>query len=278
VSLELWELSHGVHLQPLAALQQLTSLTLLGCMLDEQQALVLAGLGQLRRLVADFDSPAAAAAARLARLEECRVDRFRELELQGGAPIQAPGQLQTNSGGLAVIDLSSVHTLQLVEFIDSEGRGWDAATLYQQLPRCPQLRTLDLYWFDKQPKALQVVAALPQLQHLRLRAWSSGFGPPVNCRRLKVLAGCSRQLRQLTLEYMDDLPKRTLVALMVGLPQLRLLRLLGCNRDLSQERCQALVEQLQLYDLQLDVVVDDGSGSLRAKWMIKRLGERWREA
>jgi hypothetical protein len=68
----------------------------------------------------------------------------------------------------------------------------------------------------------------------------------------------------------------TLVALMVGLPQLRLLRLLGCSVALSQGRCQALVGQLQLYDLQLDVVVGDGSG--RARWMMEQLAERWREA
>jgi hypothetical protein len=41
---------------------------------------------------------------------------------------------------------------------------------------------------------------------------------------------------------MDDLAESTLVALMAaGLPQLRLLRLLGCGAALSQqERCQAL--------------------------------------
>jgi hypothetical protein len=78
---------------------------------------------------------------------------------------------------------------------------------------------------------------------------------------------------------MADLPEGTLVALMAGLPQLRLLRLLrllGCNEDLSQERRQALVGQLQLYRLQVDVVVEDRSS--RAQWMMARLLERWREA
>jgi hypothetical protein len=75
---------------------------------------------------------------------------------------------------------------------------------------------------------------------------------------------------------MADLPESTLVALMAGLPQLRLLRLLGCSTAQSQERCQALVGQLGLYDLQVDVVVDDGSG--RAKWMMGQLAERWRKA
>jgi hypothetical protein len=31
-----------------------------------------------------------------------------------------------------------------------------------------------------------------------------------------------------------------------------------------------------LFELQVDVVVDDGSA--RAEWMMRELGERWREA
>jgi hypothetical protein len=68
---------------------------------------------------------------------------------------------------------------------------------------------------------------------------------------------------------MADLPESTLVALMVGLPQLWLLRLLGCSTALSQERCQALLGQLGLYGLQVDVVVGDGSGG--AVWMMGQL-------
>jgi hypothetical protein len=79
---------------------------------------------------------------------------------------------------------------------------------------------------------------------------------------------------------MADLAESTLVSMM-GLPQLRLLRLLrllGCSAALSQERCQALVGQLGLFrrGLQEDVVVDDGS--VRAKWMILELLPRWVEA
>jgi hypothetical protein len=40
---------------------------------------------------------------------------------------------------------------------------------------------------------------------------------------------------------------------------LRLLRMLGCSAALSQERCQTLVGRLQLYELRVDVVVNDGS-------------------
>jgi hypothetical protein len=54
-----------------------------------------------------------------------------------------------------------------------------------------------------------------------------------------------------------------LAALMAGLPQLRLLRLLGCNPEPSQERCQALVGRLGLWGLQVDAVVYDGTA--RAK-------------
>jgi hypothetical protein len=91
---------------------------------------------------------------------------------------------------------------------------------------------------------------------------------------LAVLAGC-RQLRQLTLVGMVGLLEGVLAALML-LPQLRLLRLLGCSPELSQERCRALVGQLGLWGLQVDVVVDDGSA--RALWMMQQLVERWREA
>jgi hypothetical protein len=79
---------------------------------------------------------------------------------------------------------------------------------------------------------------------------------------------------QLKLFAGGALPESTLVALMVGLPQLRRRRLLGCSAALSQERCQALVGQLQVYELLVDVVVDDGL--CRARWMMERLEERWR--
>jgi hypothetical protein len=281
VSLELWGNWRCRLLQPLAALQWLTSLTLKGCTIDEQQAQVLAGLGQLRRLVADFNSPSAAAAAGLARLEECRMDFNKgeeeekdddegEEELQGGALVQAPGQLRTDTRCLACFDISSMHTLELEWFDQDEG-----GALRQQLPRCPQLRALHLVHIKAfQPEVLQAIAALPQLQHLCLRAWDT-TSPQLGCGRLVVLAGGSRQLRQLTLMGMADLPESTLVALMVGLPQLRLLCLLCCSAALSQGRCQALVGQLQLYELQVDVVVDDWSAS--AGWMMTQLAERWRD-
>jgi hypothetical protein len=269
-SLALWDRGNSATpLHPLTALQQLTSLCS-NCSIGEQDAQVLAGLGQLRRLAASFFSPAAATAAGIARLEECRVDAFTVMALQGGATAQAPGQLRTYSACLAGFDLSSVHMLELEVCIDD----MKAAALRQQLSRCPQLRALRLEWFTRQPlqvlEALQAHEALPQLQHLCLCARS--FDPQPDCGRLAVLARCSRQLRQLTLEGMADLPESTLVAPMVGLPQLQLLRLLGCSAALNQERCQALVGRLQLYEVQVDVVVDNGSG--RAWWMIRELLDR----
>jgi hypothetical protein len=276
VSLELSSWSGGVPLQPLAALQRLISLALCGFRIYEQQTQVLAGLGQLRRLVAYFDSRVVAGAAGLARLEECEVmlsEFCTEEEPQGGVPVKPPGHLRTNCECLAGFDLSSVHTLQL-----TYNAAWGsrvAGALGQQLSRCPQLRALRLNCVPVRPETLQAIAALPQLQHLCLRAWPEK-DQQLDCGSLAVLAGRSRQLRQLTLLAMADLAEGTLVALMLGLPQLRLLRLLGCSAALSQERCQALVGQLQLYDLQVDVVVDDGSG--RAMWMMEQLAEKWREA
>jgi hypothetical protein len=268
VSLEVMSLDGDAALHPLAALQRLTSLIFkgYGCIIEGQEAQVLAGLGQLRRLVADFEGPAAAAAAGLARLEDCQVER---LFSQGRALVKATGQLSTCRACLAGFDLSSVHILQLEGYSQDEGEA-----LRQQLSRCPQLRALRLDQASFQPEALQAIAALPQLPHLCLRAGPDGTQP--DCSSLAVLAGGSRWLRQLTLMGMADLAESTLVALMAGLPQLRLLRLLGCSAALSQERCQALVGQLQLYELQVDVVVDNGTA--RAQWMMQRLEERWREA
>jgi hypothetical protein len=159
VSLKLQSSKEDVPLQLLAALQQLTSLTFYGSTIDEQQARALAGLGQLRRLSAGFESPAAAAAAGLARLEECD-------EGQGGARVKAPGQLRTYPICLAGFDLSGVHTLQLME---AQRSGRNEEALHQQLSCCPQLRALRLEQVPCHPEALlQAILALPHLQHLFL--------------------------------------------------------------------------------------------------------------
>jgi hypothetical protein len=104
--------------------------------------------------------------------------------------------------------------------------------------------------------ALEAIAALPQLQHLKLHHRDQ-FSRKPDWSTMAVLSGC-RQLKQLTLGGMKGLQEGTVGALMM-MPRLRLLRLLGCSPGLSQERCQALLGQLQLYELQVDVVVDDGS-------------------
>jgi hypothetical protein len=121
--------------------------------------------------VANFGSPAAAAAAAATRLEECEVDRlFSEEELPGEALVQALGHLHTSTACLAYFEPSSVHTLQLKGLNQDEGQA-----LRQQLSRCPQLRALRLDQASCQPEALQAIVALPQLQHLCLQAWSGGW-------------------------------------------------------------------------------------------------------
>jgi hypothetical protein len=105
------------------------------------------------------------------------VDRLKERELQGGALIQAPGHLRTYTSSLAVFDLGIVHTLELVEQEHNKDEG---EVICQQLSRCPQLRALRLDLASFQPKALQVIADLPQLQLLCLGGYASPCNPPLD--------------------------------------------------------------------------------------------------
>jgi hypothetical protein len=261
-------------LAPLAALQQLTALRLDAPQpeyaLTESQARVLAGLPQLRRLEAYFASSAAAAAAGLARLEECRPHVYCNRQ-EGAAAVVVAVAGQVTLDSLTGFEISGVRTLI---YNSGSFKAVDAVALQS----CQQLRALRcaLNWVAGQPAAaLQAIAALPKLEHLSLYKeffnWLDGAA-------LAALAGCSR-LKQLTLEGVRQLPESTLVALMGGLQRLRLLRLLGCSPELSQQRCQALVGRLGLWALQVDVVVRDSTAGLeRADWMIAKLGERWAEA
>jgi hypothetical protein len=276
---------------PLATLQQLTSLVLLNdsdpysgvAYLGRGEALVLASLGQLRRLHAAFASPAAAAAAGLARLEECKVE-VDGTEPGGEPAASLSGRVELSR--LAGFDLSRVHALsvRLVDiFYEDELEDVDDVDeLGRHLPSCQQLCSLSIagvgtVFVPSPAKVLQAVAALPQLQHLRLQYCSDIQCTPPAQKSSGMLAwsvmdellsGC-RQLKQLTLVGMVGLLEGTVAALML-LPRLRLLRLLGCSPGLSQERCQALMGQLRLYELQVDVVVDDGLA--RARWMMSKLG------
>jgi hypothetical protein len=126
----------------------------------------------------------------------------------------------------------------------------------------------------QQAVLLQAIAGLSQLQHLCLYHCDQS-SRQLDCSAMAVLMSGCKQLKQLTLVNLVGLLEGTLAALM-PLPRLRLLRLLGCSPGLSQERCQALLGQLRLYELQVDVVVDDGTG--RADWMIRELVCVWREA
>jgi hypothetical protein len=246
--LEGHELDNAMPVAHLATLQQLTSLILIGRdYLGQDEALALASLGQRRRLQADFGSPAAAAAAGLARLEECKVLVGGR---HGGEPVLLAGRVELWS--LEGYDLSRVHTLSL-----------SLADGHSVLQRAA---------------ALQAVAALPQLEHLNLHyidlldhpsLWSPQSSSQPDASTMAVLLTGCRQLKQLTLVGMTGLQEGTVVALMM-LPRLRLLRLLGCSLGLSQERCQA---QLRLCELQVDVVVGDGLA--RARWMMINLGAIW---
>jgi hypothetical protein len=193
-------------------------------------------------------------------------------EQGSAAAIQAPGQLDINCNALGLFDLGCAHTLELGDVRD-RWHGAAAGMLCQQLSRCAQLRSLHLAGAPAK-RVLEAIAALPQLHHLCLHVGrSSSMAAPAWD---ALAAGCS-QLRQLTLWDIRPLSEQMLAALMAGLPQLQLLRLLDCDPELSQERCQALVGQLGLWGLQVDVVVDDGTA--RADWLIVELARaRWREA
>jgi hypothetical protein len=287
LSLDRTELDVVVTVLPLVTLQKLTSLVLDRYVtLGHDDALALASLAQLRRLHALFGSPAAAATAGLARLEECKVGMYHTDQDQ-----EELGELVSLSGRVELdflegFDLSRVHTLSLINICRYEAGRDEELCLH--LPNCLHLHALSIDGSDAvllQAAVLQAVAALPQLQHLRLQLF--GYTDPFSKLDFSgiaaLMAGC-RQLKQLNLVAMTGLQEGTVGALM-QMPRLRLLRLLDCSPGLSQERCQALAGQLRLYELQVDVVVDDGSG--RAEWMMSKLGgrggrgalgERWREA
>ena len=273
-------------LGPLAALQALTALRVHApqrrLALGERQARVLAGLPQLRRLEACFASSAAAAAAGLARLEECRLHvQYPDWrgEVAAVAVVAGRGALNMLSG----FDISSVHTLSLESCIGLDHLAFQAA-----LQTCRSLRALccSSHCLLHPAAVLQAIAALPELRHLSLCPGSSGIPEEEHLfdywqmdrigTALVALAACPR-LEQLTLVGMEALEEDTLVALMRGLTRLRLLRLLGCNAAVSQERCQALVGQLGLWQLQVDVVRDMWQFTGQHTWMITELEERWAE-
>jgi hypothetical protein len=206
LSLDGCELDEDGAVLPLVTLQRLTSLTL-DCYatLGHDDALALASLGQLRRLHATFDSLAAAAAAGLAKLEECNVyvDGGHEGEL-----VSLPGRVELDGDGLEGFYLSRLHTLSLIDI------GTPADELCLHLPSCQQLRALSIGGSHAVPPraaVLQAVTALPQLQHLRLQhlhlrlsAYVDPSSKPDFSGMAALMAGC-RQLKQLTLVAMVGL-------------------------------------------------------------------------
>jgi hypothetical protein len=170
---------------------------------------------------------------------------------------------------LDFFDASQVHVLELHGIDGFANVSADAMS--QALRSSPQLRALQLESnLALDPQVLQAVAACSQLTSLHLAAL--GKAAPAADGLAALAQGCSR-LRRLKLQGTERLSADMLPALM-RLPCLRLLRLLDCGQAVGQEQCQALVGQLGLQELQVDVVVA-ADGSLRAEWMMDRLARGW---
>jgi hypothetical protein len=277
--------AQGMRLEHLAPLQRLTRLELeqdLGSAVDRRGGAALARLGALRALRARFSDPAAAAAAALGRLERAEVSfacpppysgRAGKTQLAGGSSLAIGGIRQ-----LTAFDTSQVHALEL----DDTWSSFPDVRLYAgrlrvALCHSPQLRALRLAGDAVlHAEALRKVAACRQLTSLCLWLCMDRHSLPEHpvAGGLAALAQGCKRLERLTLRGVKRLSVDMLPALM-QLPSLRLLRLLGCSEAVGQEECRALAGQLGLRELQVEVVVDDGSQ--RAVWMIKRLAERWRE-
>jgi hypothetical protein len=263
----------GVELQPLSALQGLTALTILGTSLCGEQARVLAGPGALQSVEVDFTDLAAAAAAGLARLRDSLSVGIAPFPPPGDVPVEVGGELSVYDTDLACFSTRQLHKLAVTCSVGDYISCTHAQQLQQGLQGCTQLRALRIASSAAlHADVLSLAPGWGRLEHLHLSlkggsALDGGAQPHL----LVLLAGCSR-LRQLTLRGVKGLSEVLVCALMM-LPSLRLLQLLGCNAALSQERCQALVGQLGRHQLQVDVVVDDGS--LRAAWMAEEFEEGW---
>ncbi len=203
---------------------------------------MLAGLTQLQEVECDF------LAAQVAAVALAGCSSFRG-SIGQGAAAPAPSSLKCGVRDLRAFDTAAVECMELL----SLGMGGMAA-MCQALARCAELRALQVS-ADKTVQLsplLQAVAGCKHLQHLHLNLWQKS---PMDDEHLLVLLG---RCRQLTLSGISNLSTGTTAALML-LPRLRLLHLLGCNPCFSQDEAQALVGQLQALDLQVDVVVRDGS-------------------
>jgi hypothetical protein len=209
---------------------------------------VLARLGALRTLEAHFVGPAAAAAAGLHRLQD--VTALVEMALGAAGPI-SPIQLAEGcclrfrgSKALRCFDTSQVHVLELHD-VDHGQPDLDATAVSLVLRSSPQLRGLQLCCSQAlHPQMLQAMAACSQLASLDL--WVSWRCNGQAAPAADGLAQGCRQLRQLTLQRIQQLSADTLPAL-IRLPGLRLLRLLGCSKAVCREQCQALVGRLGLH-------------------------------
>jgi hypothetical protein len=182
----------SVPLAVLEALQQLTRLSLGSGALQPQDSAVLARLGALRSLSAEFEDQAAAAAAGLQRLQGVTA-LVKALEAEEPmAPVQlAEGCCLRLRGkrGLRCFDTSQVHVLELHDFAYVRA-GFNAAAVSQALRRGPQLRGLQLHIRQAlKPRVLQAATACSQLTSLHLAAAGDSSAAGWMMKRLGALQG-----------------------------------------------------------------------------------------
>lgn len=270
VSLEVlaFDLS-GVSLQPLSSLQLLATFCSPNSELQQDQASVLGALKSLKEIYTGLSTPSCAALAGAAAKERCMLwvhDADVGDAVQPRVPLKGFADLCLPD--LEFFDVSCVAALVLVH-LDSEQ---DVSQTCQALASCTQLQALQLIGSAVlDARVMHAVAGLKALEYLHLVLQEPGE-EALPCHTLALLSRC-KALQQLTLSSIRDLGAQALAGLFM-MPRLRLLRVLGCSPDFSQEDAQSLIGQLHSYQLRVDVVPPDGS--LRAKWKIEKLEKKWK--
>ncbi len=194
--------------------------------------------------------------------------------LQQLEPLRPRGALSIDSALLPAFSFGALLSLDVTLCVaENVGR------VARALKGCQQLRGLCVDCCMSEPpqlgaELLGAIAALPGLQYLKL----SSFKLAQAYTLARLAAGC-RALKWLTLVWVAPLSHDVVAALMAALKALRWLRLLACQGGPSQEQCQAMLGQLQLYELLVDVV-EEGQwymGCVQARCLLKELGKQWME-
>ncbi len=260
-------------LMPLHALASLTELTHIDLGVEDitcQQAMVLGSMESLESVAAKFSDGPTLQAAGLHTKQALSLRGLKwPINHMHRSPVQLTGSVELLEDDVYYFDLSSVACLVL-----KDGEYWDGREreqlLSQTLLRCSGLKALHLENVPSTREVMEAVAACSELEHLYLEFPTFQHQQSLT---LGLLAPLKR-LKQLTLKGCLQLCPGTVVGLML-LPRLRLLRLLACTPGISQDDAQGLVGTLGRYELQVDVVPNDGS--VRAGWVIGELSGRWRE-